>query len=95
MTITKNTIVGVVGAGAMGTGITQVAAMAGHRVVLCDENKDALDKAKKSLITTIQKLHEKGKIPSADEVIQRFSFEHKITAFKDCGLVIEAIIEKL
>ena len=91
----KNTIIGVVGSGAMGAGIAQVAAMAGHKVVLYDNSTAALDKAKKSLAGTLQKLQEKGKIASADEVLQRFSFADKTTAFADCGLIIEAIVEKL
>ena len=72
----KNTIVGIVGSGAMGAGIAQVAAMAGHKVVLYDNNTAALNKAKLSLSGTLQKLQEKGKITSADEVLQRFSFAH-------------------
>jgi 3-hydroxybutyryl-CoA dehydrogenase len=91
----KNTIIGVVGSGAMGAGIAQVAAMGGHKVVLYDNNTAALDKAKKSLTATLQKLQEKGKITSADEVLQRFSFADKTASFAECGLIIEAIVEKL
>jgi len=36
MALDARTVVGVVGAGAMGTGIAQVASAAGHRVVLAD-----------------------------------------------------------
>ncbi|MBS1585111.1 MAG: 3-hydroxybutyryl-CoA dehydrogenase [Bacteroidetes bacterium] len=88
-------IVGVIGSGAMGAGIAQVAAVAGHTVVLYDNNNSALEKAKTNLDTTLQKLAEKGKLPDATEVFGRISFVSDIAAFKDCGLVIEAIIEKL
>ena len=91
----KNTIVGIVGSGAMGAGIAQVAAMAGHKVVLYDYNTAALDKANQSLSATLQKLQQKGKIASADDVLQRFSFADKTASFAGCGLVIEAIVEKL
>ena len=91
----KQTIVGVIGSGAMGSGIAQVAAMAGHNVVLYDTNNAALDKAGTSLNNTLQKLQEKGKIANADEVFSRFSFADKLEAFTNCGLVIEAIVEKL
>ena len=37
--------VGVIGSGSMGSGIAQVAATAGHEVVLFDTNQDALEKA--------------------------------------------------
>jgi 3-hydroxybutyryl-CoA dehydrogenase len=91
----KNTIVGVVGSGAMGAGIAQVAAIAGHSVVIYDTNETALERAGKNLATTLQKLQEKGKIASAEEIISRFSFVDNLVEFAHCGLVIEAIIENL
>lgn len=87
--------VGVIGAGAMGSGIAQVAAMAGHNVVLFDTNTAALDKAKSNLIGTIHKLVEKGKIADAAVVLDRFQFVSNLPAFADCGLIIEAIVENL
>lgn len=89
------TILGVIGSGAMGAGIAQVAATAGHKVVVFDNNTAALDKAKKSIVVTLQKLQEKGKLQSADDVLQRFSFTETISSFAGCGLIIEAIVEKL
>lgn len=88
-------VVGVIGSGAMGAGIAQVAAMAGHNVIVCDNNNAALEKAKNSLTVTLQKLQEKGKIASANDVLQRFSFADNVAAFANCGLIIEAIVEKL
>jgi 3-hydroxybutyryl-CoA dehydrogenase len=79
----------------MGAGIAQVAAVAGHKVVLYDTNAAALDKARASLSATLQKLQEKGKLASAEEILGRFSFAGDVSAFKDCGLIIEAIVEKL
>jgi 3-hydroxybutyryl-CoA dehydrogenase len=87
--------VGIIGSGAMGSGIAQVAAMAGNKVVVYDNNTAALDKAKTNLSATLQKLQEKGKVASADDVLSRFSFENNLVAFADCDLVIEAIIENL
>jgi 3-hydroxybutyryl-CoA dehydrogenase len=91
----KITTVGVIGSGAMGAGIAQVAAMAGHIVVLYDNNAAALDKAHAALAGTLQKLQEKGKIASAETILSRFSFASSLDAFAPCGLVIEAIVEKL
>lgn len=91
----QDTIVGVIGSGAMGAGIAQVAAMAGHKVILYDSNDAALNRAKDSLSTTFRKLQEKGKLASADEVMNRISFINNIVEFADCGLIIEAIIENL
>lgn len=91
----QNSIIGIVGSGAMGSGIAQVAAMAGHGVVLYDNNAASLAKAKTSLSATLQKLEEKGKITSAKEVMHRLIFSEDIHAFATCGLVVEAIVEKL
>lgn len=91
----KNTVVGIIGSGAMGAGIAQVAAMAGHKVVVYDNNQTALDRANKNLASTLQKLQEKGKITSADEILSRFTFSDSIAEFGHCGLIIEAIIENL
>ncbi len=91
----KDSIIGVIGAGAMGSGIAQVAAMAGHNVVLFDTNAAALDKAKASLTSTLNKLAEKGKIADANAVLSRFQFATQLSAFANCGLIIEAIIENL
>jgi len=83
----------------MGSGIAQVAAMAGHQVVLADANAQALDKARASLGTNLQKLQEKGKINDAEDILRLisyvpFSAEH-MQVFTGCGLVIEAVIERL
>lgn len=93
--MTKDTIIGVVGSGAMGAGIAQVAAMAGHQVVLYDTKEAALAKAKTSLHTTLSKLEEKGKIASAEGVMGLFSFASGMESFAPCGLLIEAIVERL
>jgi len=88
-------IVGVIGSGAMGAGIAQVAAMAGHKVVLYDNNAASLVRAEGSLSATLQKLEEKGKIPSAAAVLSNFTFASQVADFAYCGLIIEAIVEKL
>lgn len=87
--------VGVIGSGAMGAGIAQVAAMAGHKVVVYDTNAAALAKAETSLAATLHKLAEKGKIANAGEMLGRFTYASDLAGLKDCGLIIEAIIEKL
>ena len=95
MQLDKDTIVGVIGSGAMGAGIAQVAAVAGHMVVLYDNNAAALDKAKGNLAATLNKLQEKGKLTNAQEVLSRFTFAGDVAAFAGCGLIIEAIVERL
>lgn len=90
-------IVGVLGAGTMGAGIAQVAAQNGHTVVLVDVNPDALMKAKSNLGNVLLKLVEKAKITAIekDQIFKRIQFSSDFKDFKPCGIVIEAIVEKL
>lgn len=53
--------VGVVGAGAMGSGIAQLAAQAGHPVVLVDQSEEALERSSAQLAKVANRLVEKGK----------------------------------
>jgi len=88
-------IIGVVGSGAMGSGIAQVAATNGHRVILYDNNPASVDKAKAGLNKILASLQEKGKISSASEIMERIVFANQLADLSSCGLIIEAIIENL
>jgi 3-hydroxybutyryl-CoA dehydrogenase len=87
--------VAVIGAGTMGSGIAQVAAQAGHAVLLYDTRREAVDKALATLRRTLDKLAEKGKMSAADAhaLHQRITPASDLKELADCGLVIEAIIE--
>lgn len=89
--------VGVIGAGTMGTGIVQIAATAGHTVLLFDENARLFERAIGSMKETFKKLVEKGKMTAdeAADIIGRIHFAENVSEFHDCELVIEAIIEDL
>lgn len=89
--------VGVIGSGAMGSGIAQVAATAGHAVIIYDTNKSALEKSKSALDTTLKKIVEKRKISEqkASAIFSLITYADDLKSFADCGLVIEAVIENL
>jgi len=89
--------VAVIGAGTMGSGIAQVAAQAGHDVVLFDSRRDAVDKALATLRKTLDKLVEKGKLTKeqADDINGRIAPASDLKELAGSGLVIEAIIEDL
>jgi 3-hydroxybutyryl-CoA dehydrogenase len=90
--------VGVLGAGAMGSGIAQVAASHGHPVILVDSDAPALDRARASLEKTMRRETEKGRLTevSAGEILGRIRYQSDgLDAFAACGLVIEAIVERI
>jgi len=92
----KSTI-GVIGSGAMGSGIAQVAASFSHPVYIYDTNTEALKKSKANLEIGLSKLVEKQKITSdkKNEIITNTTYSNSLVDFKNCDLIIEAIIEKL
>ncbi len=89
--------VGVLGAGSMGAGIAQVAAQSGHKVVLCDTNQAQLDLAKSKLAKIMARLVEKGRISEEQSSTTQtnISYATSMTDFRNCGIVIEAIIENI
>lgn len=87
----------VVGAGIMGLGIAQVAAQAGHEVMLYDMREGAAVEAKTKLSASLQALVAKGKL-SADTVAQTLGRIAPIATLEEsasAALVVEAIVEKL
>ena len=91
--------IGVLGAGAMGAGIAQVAAQRGHRVVLADQRPDAVVRAKQQLGRAFAREVEKGRLSSEAAVAalegMTFASGEEMTPFEGCDLVIEAIVEQL
>ncbi len=97
MELNDKSIIGIVGSGAMGTGIAQVAATAGHRVLIYDNNMEMLGKAKHTLAMTFAKLVEKQKVTAeqAHAIVSKITFAEKAIHLHECHLVIEAIVENL
>ena len=94
-------LVGVLGAGAMGSGIAHVAAAAGHQVILGDAVPDAVARARAALDATLTRDVARGRLEqsAADatraRVVDAGSLEAGYAAFRNCGLVIEAVAEIL
>jgi 3-hydroxybutyryl-CoA dehydrogenase len=85
--------VGVVGAGQMGAGITEVCARAGVDVVVCESDPAAAEAGRERLHSSLERAAAKGKISSAAEVLDRVHFGNDLAAMHDRDLVIEAIVE--
>ncbi len=93
----SQTIIAVVGAGAMGAGIAQVAAVAGHPVRLLDNRPDVAARAVAGIRAQLMKLAEKGRLTAADAAAagMRLIPAHEIANLAGAGLVVEAIVEDL
>jgi 3-hydroxybutyryl-CoA dehydrogenase len=87
--------VAVLGAGTMGAGISQVAAAAGHPVLLYDVRTDAAAKAINDIRINLQKLVAKGKLSAEAAAAARVTSAASIGQLGPAGLVIEAIVEDL
>jgi 3-hydroxybutyryl-CoA dehydrogenase len=89
--------IGIIGAGAMGSGIAQVMAVAGNTVKLYDANDVAMQKALENIRITLRKTAEKGKISliAAADIANRISITERLNGLGDCDMVIEAVIEDL
>ncbi|MEY2620021.1 MAG: hypothetical protein RL522_3023 [Pseudomonadota bacterium] len=89
--------VGVVGAGAMGRGIAQMAAQAGCEVRLYDTQAAALGAAHQQITSQWDKLQEKGRLTAEAAAAHKSHLKtvDTLAALAGCDLVIEAIVERL
>ena len=89
--------IGVVGAGAMGNGIAQVAAQIGFKVVMRDIEMRFVEGGMKNIERFLSKSVEKGKIDASekDTIIDRIKGTIDMDDLKDVDFVVEAVIEDL
>ena len=87
--------IGIIGSGTMGIGIAQVAATSGCEVFLYDADSVQTEKSLENLQKVLARLVEKNKISveESEKIFNRIKFCTELSDFKDCDLVIEAIIE--
>ncbi|MDO9358494.1 MAG: 3-hydroxyacyl-CoA dehydrogenase [Polaromonas sp.] len=90
-------VVGIVGAGAMGRGIAQIAAQSGSIVKLFDLQPDASAKACNELLLQWDKLVSRGKLQAEDVEAHkgRLFTATTLAELADCDLVVEAVVERL
>ncbi len=95
--LSATSVIGVVGSGAMGTGIAQVAAVAGHSVLLFDARDGAAQAACDSIRKVFTSLVDKGRMTSeqATAAASRLNAAASLNDFKQAALVVEAIVENL
>ncbi|CAN7724919.1 3-hydroxyacyl-CoA dehydrogenase PaaH [Duganella sp. LjRoot269] len=93
----KDRVVAVIGSGAMGAGIAQVAAVAGYTVKLYDTRPEAVAKAISDIAAALNKLVTKERISAVDcaAAIARLHAAVTLADVADAALVVEAIVENL
>ncbi len=89
--------IAIIGAGTMGTGIAQVALMAGNELYVYDSRPEALTQSHSKISADLVKLRDKGKIDVAQSVmiLDKLYFIDKLEECANAELVIEAIVENL
>lgn len=89
--------IGVIGAGAMGRGIAQIAAQAGSTVLLFDTQAQASHTAQSSVFAQWDRLGDKGRMTAQQIALckTRLICAQTLQALSDCQLVIEAVVERL
>lgn len=95
--MTKAMKIGVCGAGAMGSGIAQIAAQSGHEVVVYDVFAPSRERSRSQILGGLEQLVKRGKLDEAGSaaVADALRWTDDIGALAECDLVIEAIIEDL
>lgn len=90
--------VAVIGAGAMGSQIAMLAAMAGCQTTMVDVNQERLDAARDQVLQSAQRQAERGRLEAeaVDQAAARLTTEPDLaSAVAEADVVIEAIIEDL
>jgi 3-hydroxybutyryl-CoA dehydrogenase len=91
-----NLKLGVIGAGAMGGGIAQIAATAGFDVTVRDVSDAALERGFKNVTSSLTKLESKGKLADASSaILSRITTTLEFEGLAHCDLIIEAALENM
>ncbi|MFB6129578.1 MAG: 3-hydroxyacyl-CoA dehydrogenase family protein [Salinigranum sp.] len=95
--LTEVETVGVVGAGTMGSGISQVAATAGYAVIVCDTEPEYVEAGFDAVETSLSRLVERGRLSraEADEARESIRGTTDLADLAEADLVVEAVVEDL
>jgi 3-hydroxybutyryl-CoA dehydrogenase len=81
----------------MGAGIAEVAAAAGHEVLMADVARDVVEKAKAGIAQRLRRAVEKGKTDraTADGILERIQPVAALADLREVSIAIEAVAENL
>jgi 3-hydroxybutyryl-CoA dehydrogenase len=88
--------IGIIGAGAMGGGIAQVAAQSGFRVILGDLKEEYAKAGFEKIKERLEKRVSEGKLDSIDidRILSNVNITENLQEYRDSDLIIEAVVEK-
>jgi 3-hydroxybutyryl-CoA dehydrogenase len=88
-------MIGVVGAGQMGSGIAEVALTSGFHVLMRDVTTEAIEKGRTRIVSDFDRRIQKEKMaaPEKEAILQRLSTTLKLDDFGNCDFIIEAAVE--
>jgi 3-hydroxybutyryl-CoA dehydrogenase len=91
------TSIGVIGLGTMGAGIAEVFARNGYQVVGVELTEESLKRGREHVEHSTGRAVKRGKLTEEQqsELVGRITFTTDMTDVKDCGLVVEAVVEQL
>jgi 3-hydroxybutyryl-CoA dehydrogenase len=91
----ETSLVGVAGAGFMGSGIAESVSRAGAHVVLYEPDQAALDRSRARIEASVQKGVARGKLEeaAAAELVERISWHDSLDALEGSEIVVEAVYE--
>ena len=89
--------IGVIGLGTMGAGIAEVFARNGYQVVGVEQTDESLERGRAHVEHSTGRAVKRGKLSEAEqaELVGRIRFTTDMADVKDCGLVVEAVVEQL
>jgi 3-hydroxybutyryl-CoA dehydrogenase len=90
-------MIGVVGAGQMGSGIAEVALTSGFNVLMRDVTTEAVQKGRLRIVTDFDRRIQKGKMTALEKeaILQRLTTTMKLEDFDKCDFVVEAVVENI
>ena len=90
-------VVGMAGAGSMGAGIAQIAAMAGYQVKVVDVSAAVWGGAERTIAKSLERIVKKGTISEEDmkAILARISFSTDVATLADVPFIFEAVFEDI
>jgi len=90
-------LIGVIGAGQMGSGIAEVSLASGYKTFMRDVTPEAVERGKKRIMTDLDKRVQKGKMTAEEQkkILERLNTTTRLDDLRSCDFIIEAATEQV